>query len=137
MIYHHTKNKGDLGVLKAKCDLTEKGFLTLSPDSEHSPFDIVIWKDGLFKSVQVKYRSLKEGKITINFRSCYSSSAGTKNIAINKSFVDIYCLYCPDTDNCYYFDPKKFNSSVTFRVETPKNGQKKGINFLKDYCEVP
>jgi hypothetical protein len=51
MILHHTKNKGDLGVLKAKCDL--------------------------------------------------------------------------------------FKKSTTFRVETPKNNQTKGINFLEDYCEVP
>ena len=63
MIYHHTKNKGDLGVLKAKCDLFEKGYLTLSPDSEHCPFDIVIWKNGVFKTVQVKYREVKKGKI--------------------------------------------------------------------------
>jgi hypothetical protein len=26
MINHHTKNKGDLGVAKAFCDLVEKGF---------------------------------------------------------------------------------------------------------------
>jgi hypothetical protein len=137
MIFHHTKNKGDLGVLKAKCDLFEKGYLTLSPDSEHCPFDIAIWKDGEFKTVQVKYREANDGKIDINFRSAYSTKNGVQSKPVNKSYIDLYCIYCKDTDKCYYFDPKLFKKSATFRVETPKNNQTKGINFLEDYCEVP
>ena len=38
-MYHHTKNKGDLGVLKAQVDLYQKGYLILLPHTEHSPFD--------------------------------------------------------------------------------------------------
>jgi hypothetical protein len=62
MINHHTKNKGDLGVLKAKCDLFQKG---------------------------------------------------------------------------YYLNPSDFGKSVTLRVETPKNNQKKSVNLASDYREVP
>ena len=60
MIKHHTKNKGDLGVLKAKLDLFEQGYLILNPETEHAPFDLAIYKNGEFKSVQVKYRSLNK-----------------------------------------------------------------------------
>jgi hypothetical protein len=49
MIYHHTKNKGDLGVLKVKVDLFEQWFLILIPETEHSPFDLVIYKEGVLK----------------------------------------------------------------------------------------
>ena len=59
MRIHHTKNKGDLGVLKAQLDLYEKGYLTLIPNTEHSAFDLVAYKDGTFKRVQVKYRASK------------------------------------------------------------------------------
>jgi len=38
---HHTKEKGDLGVLKAQLDLFEQGFLILNPVTEHAPFDLV------------------------------------------------------------------------------------------------
>jgi hypothetical protein len=38
---HHTKEKGDLGVAKAYCDLVEKGYLVLFPSTEHTPFDLV------------------------------------------------------------------------------------------------
>ena len=40
MFIHHTKNKGDFGVLKAKLDLFSKGYLILNPESEHSPFEV-------------------------------------------------------------------------------------------------
>lgn len=66
MFTHHTKNIGDLGVLKAKVDLYEQGYMILNPETEHAPFDLVIYKDGVFKTVQVKYRSLrKNGTIEI------------------------------------------------------------------------
>ena len=42
---HHTKEKGDLGVLKAQLDLFEQGFLILNPVTEHAPFDLVAYKD--------------------------------------------------------------------------------------------
>ncbi len=73
MYKHHTKNKGDLGVLKAKLDLFEQGYLILNPETEHSPFDLVIYKDGQFKRVQVKYRKLKRNDtIEATFRSSYA-----------------------------------------------------------------
>ena len=35
---HHTKDKGDLGVLKAQIDLLEQGITILNPLTEHSDF---------------------------------------------------------------------------------------------------
>lgn len=55
---HHTKEKGDLGVLKAQLSLFEQGYLILQPVTEHAPFDLVAYKDNAFKRVQVKYKSL-------------------------------------------------------------------------------
>jgi len=56
MVNHHTKNKGDLGVVKAFCDLVEKGFVILFPATEHAPFDLAAYKDNRFIRIQVKYR---------------------------------------------------------------------------------
>ena len=41
MFVHHTKEKGDLGVLKAQVDLNQQGYQILIPLTEHAPFDIV------------------------------------------------------------------------------------------------
>ncbi|PIR26813.1 MAG: hypothetical protein COX62_02500 [Deltaproteobacteria bacterium CG_4_10_14_0_2_um_filter_43_8] len=135
---HHTKEKGDLGVLKAQVDLHQQGFTLLNPVTEHAPFDLVIYRNGIFKSVQVKYKSLdKTGSLTLGFRTCWTDKNGTHMRAINKEEVDLYCVYCPDTDECYYFDPKRFNKTVTLRVSTPKNNQLSKINKAADYRWVP
>ncbi len=60
MASHHTKDKGDLGVLKAQVDLFEQGFTICLPQTEHSPFDLVAYKNGKFYRVQVKYRALEK-----------------------------------------------------------------------------
>lgn len=135
---HHTKEKGDLGVLKAQVDLHQQGFIILNPVTEHAPFDLVIYKKGIFRSVQVKYKSLdKTGSLTVSFRTCWTDKNGTHMRAIDKDEVDLYCVYCPDTDECYYFDPKQFNKTVTLRVNTPKNNQLNKINKASDYRWAP
>lgn len=138
MFYHHTKNKGDLGVLKVKLDLFQQGFLILVPETEHAPFDLVIYKDGVFKSVQVKFRNLnRHGALDIPFRSSYSTSKGVITKSVNKANIDIYAVYCPETDECYYFDPKEFNRSVCLRVKTSLNNQQQGIRNAFEFKKVP
>jgi len=135
---HHTKEKGDLGVLKAQVDLFEQGFTILVPQTEHSPFDLAAYKDGEFRRVQVKYRTVdKFGKIDVKFSTCWNDKHGTHIIPIDKGEVDLYCIYCPDTDKCYYLDPSKFGSNASLRVKAPKNSQLKRVNFAADYRRAP
>lgn len=138
MILHHTKNKGDLGVLKVKLDLFQQGFLILVPETEHSPFDLVIYQDGLFKTVQVKYRNLnRRGALEIPFRNSYSTSKGVQTKVVNKLFVDLYAVYCPQVDQCYYFDPKLYNKAVCLRVKASLNKQLARINDAQLFRKVP
>jgi len=135
---HHTKNKGDLGVLKAQVDLCSKGYLILTPLSEHSPFDIVAYKNGEFIRIQVKYRSVNsKGFIFVRFSSSFSTSKGYSEKPVNKSEIDLYCVFCPDTDKCYYFDPNKFKSTVNIRINKSLNNQCEKINFAEDYLIIP
>ena len=135
---HHTKAKGDLGVLKAQVDLFEQGFTICLPQTEHSPFDLAVYRDGEFQRVQVKYRKLdKYGTLQVKFSTCWTDRHGTHTVPIDKSEVDFYCVYCPDTDECYYLEPARFGSSATLRVRTPKNSQAKNVNFASDYRRAP
>jgi len=135
---HHTKEKGDLGVLKAQLDLYEQGYLILNPVTEHAPFDLVAYKDCSFKRVQVKYKSVdKSGSITVHFRSCWADKNGTHMQQVDKDALDVYCVYCPDTDERYYLDPKDYNRSFTLRVNTPRNNQAKDVKLAADYRRVP
>ena len=137
-IIHHTKSKGDLGVLKAQVDLFEQGFTLFMPLTEHSPFDLVAYRNGEFQRVQVKYRAVDgTGKVTVKFATCWADRHGTHTLPVDKHDVDVYCIYCPDTDDCYYLDPRRFGSSVSLRVEKPKNGQRKNVHFAADFRRVP
>jgi hypothetical protein len=138
MASHHTKDFGDLGVLKAQIGLFEQGFTIFVPLTEHCPFDLVAYKDGDFRRVQVKYRSMgRTGKIDVKFSTCWADRHGTHTVFIDKDEVDIYCIYCPDTDECYYLGPRNFGSSASLRVEASKNNQKKNVNFACDFRGVP
>lgn len=137
MTIHHTKTKGDLGVLEAKLDLFKKGWTVCIPETEHSPFDIVIWKDGLIKTVQVKYRESKNGTITVSFKNSWNDRAGTHTVPVNKKYIDLYCVYCPDTDKCYYFKPQDFNNSLTLRITPSKNNQSVNVKLVSEFETIP
>jgi hypothetical protein len=135
---HHTKTKGDLGVLKAQCALAEQEFTVLVPLTEHSEFDVVGYKNGKFIRLQVKYRSMdKHGTIQVHFRSTWSDVNGLHVSQVNKEEIDIYCIYCPDTDKCYFLNPDQFGHSVALRVNAPRNNQQQGVHFAEDYLRVP
>ena len=134
---HHTKNKGDLGVLKAQLDLYEKGYLILTPHTEHAPFDLVGYKDGKFLRIQVKYRTAKNDKIEVPFRTCWADKNGTHTQDYDKNEIDVMCVYCPDTDKCYYVNPQECNKTFNLRLSTPKINQKNGIHLAEKYTELP
>lgn len=134
---HHTKNKGDLGVLKAQLDLYEKGYLILIPQTEHSPFDLVGYKDGKFLRIQVKYRTSKDDKIEVPFKTCWADKNGTHTKDYDKNEIDVMCVYCPDTDKCYYVNPQECNKTFNLRLSPTKNNQKTGIHLAEDFLNIP
>jgi hypothetical protein len=134
---HHTKNKGDVGVLRAQADLAEKGFGVLLPLTEHEAFDLVAYKGGTFRRIQVKYRSAVDGAVEIRFRTSWADRNGTHTSPMNKGDVDLVCVYCPETSRCYYLDPRRFRGGVKLRVEPARNNQSKGVYPADDFLEIP
>ena len=139
MNVHHTKQKGDLAVFKAQLDLYQQGWWVAIPLTENAPFDLIINKNGVSKTIQVKYSSAKNGAFPANFRASWADKNGSHVTHINKELIDLYCIYCPDTDECYYIDPKQFSNinQVSFRLIVPKNNQTKNVYWAKDYKIVP
>jgi PD-(D/E)XK endonuclease len=134
---HHTKDKGDLGVAKAYCDLVEKGYIVLFPSTEHAPFDIVTYDGSKFTRIQVKYRSAVNGYLQVNLISWWADKNGSHGKQIDKRQVDVICVYCPETDKCYYFKAEDVNLSMTLRISATRNNQSKKVRFADDYTGVP
>lgn len=134
---HHTKEKGDLAVAKIISNLSEKGFKILVPLSEHLPFDLVAYKDNKFYKVQVKFSSIKRGGIVVRFYGSWADKNGTHHSKVDKNLVDLFAVYCPDNDKCYYLLPESFKDMAIFlRTEKTKNHQSSGINLADDYLEL-
>jgi hypothetical protein len=125
---HHTKDKGDIGVAHAIGDLADQGFVVLAALCEHAPFDLVAYRDSEFIRVQVKYRTLSpNGTLEVQFRSSWSDAKGTHVRPVDKDHIDVVCIYCPDTRECYYVDPKQHGKSVSLRVRPTRNGQQRNV----------
>lgn len=137
MKIHHTKHKGDLGVAKAYCDLVEKGFLILFPSTEHAPFDLVAYDGDRFVRIQVKYRRAVKGSVSVRLESWWADKNGSHGRPIDKNQIDVLCVYCPDTDSCYYFKPEDVRRHFSIRITAPKNNQSKGINMAEKFTRVP
>src|SRR5688572_9669716 len=112
MRYHHTKNKGDLGVVKAIADMVDKGWRILLPMSEHDPYDFVAYDGERFVRVQAKYRAAVRGSILLELKANWSDRNGLHKVHIDKDAIDLVCLYCPDSDRCYYFRPQDVEKCI-------------------------
>jgi len=137
MVAHHTKDKGDLGIAKAHADLASKGFTVLFPATEHAPFDLVAYAAGEFHRLQVKYRSARRGAVTVMFRSAWADRNGTHMTRMDKGAIDTVCIYCPETDECYYVQPDAYGASVTLRIRPSRNGQQAGVLDAAAFRELP
>ena len=124
-MFHHTKTKGDLGVIAAQYSLTKQGWLVCLPQTEHSPFDIVVYKDGIFKRIQVKYKKPHNG--------CLQYSHCEKYIGE----VDIICFYNPENEECYFVPLEGNQKCVTIRVTPSRNNQSVGVKLAEDYLLMP
>ena len=67
----------------------------------------------------------------------WADKNGSHGKQVDKNQIDVFCVYCPDTDKCYYFKTENANVCFSIRVETPKNNQAKKVNFANDYTRVP
>lgn len=136
---HPTSDKGDLGTVSVMADLIRKGFDVCQPISSTLPFDLVILKNNVFYKVQVKYRKMVDGCVEFEMLRSIISDGKIVTRRIRPEEVDLYALYCPDTNQCYYIQAITVSNlqQVKFRMHPPKNNQLKGVKMAKDYLEVP
>ena len=110
---HHTKDKGDLAAVIVIADLTKKGYSCFIPVvSEHLPFDIIAYLDGVSLRIQAKYSS--GGKAS--GKTVWSDKNGAHVKSYGANDFDYYGLYLPDIDKVIYpsikFAGCRFSTSV-------------------------
>src|SRR5262245_38104594 len=100
---HHTKEKGDLAVAAVIADAARMGVKACVPLTEHLPFDLVLVNpECQLRRVQVRYASQKKQNIILRLRSSYSWAGGCKVVTLDRTKIDGFAVYCPDTEQTYY-----------------------------------
>jgi hypothetical protein len=129
-----TTDKGDIGVAKCIADLLSQGLEILMPYAAASPFDLVVKQGLVYSRVQVKYRAVNA--IGSLHAPLLRASFGLKSKpkTYTNTEIDVVCVYCPDTDECYYVSPK---ASISLRVTPAKNNQAKGVVMAQDHRKFP
>ena len=111
----------------------------LQPLTEHEDFDLVAYKDGVFKRIQVRYRCANNGTIAVEGSSSWADKNGNHRIPVtSKVGIDVFAVYCPDTNKCYYVPHQDMKSGgIKLRLVPTKNNQRARINFAEDYLDIP
>lgn len=135
-----THYKGRVGLTQVIANLTEQHFVVCLPLAEHAPFDLVACKDGSSQTIQVRYRKLQPtGVIHVSFTSSWANSSGVHTKKMDRALVDVVAVYCPDTRECYYLDPKDFGVQMNLRVAdrgVVKSKQYSTFHFAHDFVSL-
>ncbi len=116
-------------------EFVKRGYRVLLPQGENQRYDLVLDLGDRFVRVQCKTGRLRRGVILF---SAESVRANTKR-AVRRPYigeVDLFAVYCRDTDRVYSVPVDDEVRQITLRVDPPANGQAKGIRWAADY-ELP
>jgi Holliday junction resolvase-like predicted endonuclease len=126
-----TKQKGDIAEAFVTYLLKQNGFNVLIPWGEDNRYDLVTEKNGIFKRIQVKYATPKNGSIEVRIRSCNNYSV----LHYSKKDIDIIAVYSPETSKVYFIPLScvKNKSLCKLRLAPAKNKQKKFVVMASKY----
>ncbi len=125
-----TKQKGDIAEAYLAYALKQKGFNVLMPWGEDVRYDLVSEKNGIFKRIQVKYVTPKNGILEVRFRS----SNNHKVIHYSSSDVDIIAVYNEEGKKIYFIPlTDAGRKGYKLRLTPAKNNQKKFVTLSSKY----
>lgn len=117
-------------------ELVRRGHRVLVPFGTNHRYDLVVDTGTRFVRVQCKTGRLRGGRI------CFKTASTRANTlrAFTRPYegeIDLFLVYCPDTDRVYALDVDEAASSEgVLRVDPTANGQVKGVRWAADH-ELP
>lgn len=130
-----SKQKGNLTELKCISAFYELGYQCSIPYGENSRYDFIADINGKLIRVQCKTsHEIDLGVIEFSCRSCRSNTQSNLRRRYTVDEVDYFCTYW--NNMCYLVPINECSVSKKLRFIPPKNNQKVGISYAKDY-ELP
>lgn len=126
-----TKQKGDIAEAFVTYLLKQNGFNVLLPWGEDNRYDLVTEKNGVFKRIQVRYVTPKDGAIEVRVRSCNNYNI----IRYSPKDIDIIAVYSSGLNKVYFIplNSIKNKSICKLRILPTKNKQKKFVVMASKY----
>ena len=117
-------------------ELVRRGHRVLVPVGVNQRYDLVIEVEGRFLRAQCKTGRLHNGVVQFSTRSIQSNCRRT-HARSYAGEIDLFLVYSPGT-GCVYGVPAKEASTgdMSLRIDPPRNGQRRGIRWARDY-ELP
>ncbi|NBU71691.1 MAG: hypothetical protein EBS53_09610 [Bacteroidetes bacterium] len=124
---------GDVAEQKFILLCMQKGINIYKPLNSNSRVDFIIELQGQCKRVQIKYRSMFDGKLSLS--ATKQQNGRDKALKYSATEIDLFLVYEPSTDQFYNIPMHMYDTNRVniFRIDAPKNGQCKGVKYLKDY----
>jgi hypothetical protein len=123
---HEKLDKGDIGLTIVIADLVKEGWIVSLPIQQCSRYDLIATKDSIIRRIQVKYRTVAKGAMTVlkrtqNGNAPYSSSEIDTFAVTNGEYI----AYIPIQETS--------DKAFSIRVEPSKNNQKAKCKNVEDY----
>ena len=132
MIELKPKQKGNLTELQCLTAFYELGYQCSIPYGENSRYDLIADVDGKLIRVQCKTsREIEPGVIEFFCRSSRSNTQSNLQRRYTAEEIDYFCTFW--NGQCYLVPISECSVSKKLRFVPPKNGQKVGITYAKDY----
>lgn len=135
--------KGDLAEKMFELECIKRNIPIYKPVNSATREDFVVVMDGVFKRVQIKFISASNNSSVIAFSMSKpqngrrDSETGKPLYKIyNENEVDLFFIYCPDTNQWYKVPISTVKSrqrSTLLRLTAPLNNQSKGVTYASDY----
>ena len=127
------KRKGETTEAVVISEMIKRGFDVSVPFGENTRYDLVLDNGKELKTVQCKTGRLKDNVVKFNTASTTSNYTETVEKDYSEQ-VDSFIVYCYENDGLYQIPIEEApNSEMKLRLKKPKNNQKKGINWAKEY----
>ena len=132
-----TKRKGNLTELECITELVRLGYVVSIPFGEDSRYDCIVDINNKLYRIQCKTSSEKidnDVVIGIHFKTCRQSgnrASITSRMKYSKDEIDFFATSYQG--KCYLVPVEECSIEKLLRITPPKNGQTKGVSFLKDY----
>lgn len=122
---------GRIGLSKAIDYYTLQGYTISLPLNDTQWYDLIIEKDGVFKTVQCKTTTTEES--AIDLRETGGTKGSQYNHVLNHDNLDI--LFCVNKDLNIWIIPisdlKEAKVKNSIRLKTTKNSNNQGFNTFK------